>query len=371
MPWTEQLPSGLYRACWRDAAGRSRSKSGFVQRAEAKRFAGEQEGRTRTGQAAYAGRTVTWGRWCDTWEEVRRVERSSRSSDSTRIDRWLRPKWQTTPLARISTEDVQAWVNELASAMSAASVEKVYGLFRSSMKAAVKYKRVPVSPCVNIELPHVPPSDERFLTRAEFDHIAHYLTEPYRTAAVVLVGTGLRFGEMAGLHLNRIDWENMQLDVVEAWDGAGMKAYPKGRRKRTVPLASWVGDALLALPRVERRGCGLPHDGRKRCTSDVVFRGPLGAPLDARNMLRRHWAPAVARAGLEHARQHDLRHTTASWLIQGGCTLTEVAAILGHSETAVTARYAHLGGTHMATVRAVLEGAARATAAPELQELDA
>ncbi|HET6868927.1 MAG TPA: site-specific integrase, partial [Solirubrobacteraceae bacterium] len=222
-------------------------------------------------------------------------------------------------------------------------------------KAAVKHDRLPVSPCQEIELPQTPPPDERFLSRAEFDTVAFHLAEPYRTAAILLVGTGMRFGEMAGLHWHRVDLEALTIDVHETWDGERVKAYPKGRRKRRVPVPSWVADALLPYAS-DQRGCGLPHADGKRCRSDLVLRGPAGAPLNARNMLRRHWGPALRRAGLDHARQHDLRHTTASWLIQAGCSLTEVAAILGHTETAVTARYAHLAGKHMDRVRAVLEG---------------
>lgn len=369
MGWAEQLPSGLYRAVWRDAAGKQRSKAGFTQKAATNRYAGDQEGRSRTGQASYVGRTVTWGRWCDTWRGLRVVELSTAKSDQTRIDRWVRPRWGDVPLSRISTEDVQAWVNELSTRMAPASVEKTYRLLASSLKAAVKYRKLPVSPCAGIELPTVPPSDERFLTRGEFDAAIFHLVEPYRTAAIVLVGTGMRFGEMAGLHHHRIDWQAMAIDVHETWDGDRIKAYPKGRRKRRVPMVSWVAEAILALPSSGDGACGLPHAG-SRCRSDLVFRGPLGAPLDAHNMLQRHWGPALRRAGLEHARQHDLRHTTASWLIQDGCSLTEVAAILGHSETAVTARYAHLAGTHMDRVRAVLEGRAGEPAPYPPHDLD-
>jgi integrase len=253
---------------------------------------------------------------------------------------------------------VQAWVNHLDGQMSAASVAKVYRLLSSSLRAAVKYKRLAVSPCHGIELPHIPPPDERFLTRGEVDAALHFMREPYRTAAVILVGTGMRFGEMAGLHRSRIDWAAQAIDVHETWDGELIKAYPKGRKKRRVPMPSWVADAILALPGEDRGACKLPHKDRKRCASDLVIRGPLGAPLNAHNMLQRHWADALRRAGLEHARQHDLRHTTASWLAQAGRSMTEIAAVLGHAETAVTARYAHLAGTHMDAVRNVMENAA-------------
>jgi integrase len=42
-------------------------------------------------------------------------------------------------------------------------------------------------------------------------------------------------------------------------------------------------------------------------------------------------------------RLHDLRHTSASWALQGGMTLYEVARRLGHSSTQTTEKvYAHL-----------------------------
>ena len=42
------------------------------------------------------------------------------------------------------------------------------------------------------------------------------------------------------------------------------------------------------------------------------------------------------------ARLHDLRHCYASFLVNDGRTLYEVQAILGHSSSKVTERYAHL-----------------------------
>jgi site-specific recombinase XerC len=40
---------------------------------------------------------------------------------------------------------------------------------------------------------------------------------------------------------------------------------------------------------------------------------------------------------------HSLRHTNASWLVQGGAELQEVMANHGHSSITMTQRYAHLG----------------------------
>jgi integrase len=363
MAWAEPRPDGTYRAAWRAANGRTRTKAGFTQRAAAERFAGEQEARARRGESSYSGRSQTWGEWCERWLELRRVERTTDSSDQTRIERWLRPRWRTVQLVKISSEDVQVWVNDLAEQMAPASVAKVYYLFSASMKAAVKHGRLAASPCRDVELPRQLPSDERFLTREEFDRAAFFLVEPYRTAAIVLVGTGMRFGEMAGLHQHRIRFDDQVIDVHETWDGERVKAYPKGRLKRRVPMPSWVATALEQTMQPPGRNCGLPHVRGNACRSSLALLGPHGAPLDARNMLRRHWARAVDLAGLEHARQHDLRHSFASWLVQAGRPLHEIAEVLGHTDAAVSRRYAHLANTHLDAVRAALEGGRPAEAA--------
>lgn len=54
------------------------------------------------------------------------------------------------------------------------------------------------------------------------------------------------------------------------------------------------------------------------------------------------WRRARATVGLDHVHFHDLRHTTASLLIQSGVDLYTVGRILGHASPATTARYAHL-----------------------------
>jgi site-specific recombinase XerD len=41
-------------------------------------------------------------------------------------------------------------------------------------------------------------------------------------------------------------------------------------------------------------------------------------------------------------RVHDLRHSFASFLVNGGRSIYEVQKILGHSQIKTTQRYAHL-----------------------------
>ncbi|MFU8925340.1 tyrosine-type recombinase/integrase [Acinetobacter puyangensis] len=56
----------------------------------------------------------------------------------------------------------------------------------------------------------------------------------------------------------------------------------------------------------------------------------------------RGWRCAVKRAEIGEVRIHDLRHTFASFLIKQGVPLYHVSQLLGHSDTRITQRYAHL-----------------------------
>jgi integrase len=61
-----------------------------------------------------------------------------------------------------------------------------------------------------------------------------------------------------------------------------------------------------------------------------------------KGVLNVRWRRIREAAGLVDFHWHDWRHTCASLLAQGGATLLEIGATLGHRSPAATARYAHL-----------------------------
>src|SRR5262245_40235566 len=81
---------------------------------------------------------------------------------------------------------------------------------------------------------------------------------------------------------------------------------------------------------------------------DPVFATLTGAPMYYRNVSRRGFAAAVAKAGLDEPgkprlRFHDLRHTFASLLIAEGLHIVYVSRQLGHSAPSFTLNvYSHL-----------------------------
>lgn len=69
-----------------------------------------------------------------------------------------------------------------------------------------------------------------------------------------------------------------------------------------------------------------------------VFPGRRGHRVD----LKKPWADICKAANITGLRVHDLRHSYASFLASAGQGLPVIGALLGHTQTSTTARYAHL-----------------------------
>jgi integrase len=61
-----------------------------------------------------------------------------------------------------------------------------------------------------------------------------------------------------------------------------------------------------------------------------------------KSTLTRNWENARNAAKLNHLHFHDLRHSSASEMVNNGVDLYTVGAVLGHKDSRSTSRYAHL-----------------------------
>jgi integrase len=137
---------------------------------------------------------------------------------------------------------------------------------------------------------------------------------------------GLRRGEVISLRWRHIDFDRSLIHVVENVS-AGQDARVKDSEGRTVPLAP-----QLAEPLKEWRPDASPVD-------DLVFPGTLtGRKLDG-DALGARFRVVRDKAKLRALRFHDLRHTFGSLAVDGGASLVQVQAWMGHADIATTMRY--------------------------------
>ena len=115
-------------------------------------------------------------------------------------------------------------------------------------------------------------------------------------------------------------------DCVDLEKGTLLVPLSKSGKPRTISLSGAAAELISGLP--------------SRGKSDWLFPSPqTSRPCAA---LYYPWDRIRKRAGLGDLRLHDLRHSYASNLVNGGVSLYVVQQLLGHSNPRMTQRYSHL-----------------------------
>ena len=141
---------------------------------------------------------------------------------------------------------------------------------------------------------------------------------------LLLVLTGLRVGELLALRWGNVDVKARVLRVCETVY-EGRFDQPKTKRGvRTIPLG------LQAAEILGRLRPSLPGP------EDLVFATREGAPLDRRNLLRKHVKPAARKLGLPNVTWHLLRHCYATMLDCVGTPVGTMQSLLGHAAPEIT-----------------------------------
>lgn len=177
--------------------------------------------------------------------------------------------------------------------------------------------------------------------------VAH-TRDPYKPAMWVLVFTGIRPSELAGLRVRSVDFVRRRVAVssgvvpVHRFGDEPFRLVEGATKTeagdRDIPIPAWLCDLLVEML------AGRQVDGGKVDPGDWLFTQPKGGPLNVKWFREFVTRPALRAAGLpETLRTYDIRHSHASILIDQGAKPAAVAHRLGHADSAVTMRvYTHL-----------------------------
>jgi integrase len=253
-------------------------------------------------------------------------------------------------LTALKPDHVQRfYVDRLAAGLSPRSVHHCHAVLHRALEQAVRWGYVPRNVCDIVDPPRVPsrelvtPNPEqlsRLLDTA--DAYGDRLSALWTTA----VYTGCRKGELLGLRWGDVNLDKGTLTVrralIDSRGGVPRYAEPKSAQsRRTVSLPA---DAVLAL-RAHRDRQNFERQRLEEGWSDygLVFASEIGTPLDQGNVTRRFKA-ALSRARLPLSiRFHDLRHASATAMLEAGIHPKAASARLGHSQIGITMDlYAHV-----------------------------
>ncbi len=340
MGFVRKTPTGRHRACWRDPAGRQRSKT-FKTKREASAFLAEVETALNRGTyvAPAAGR-MRFGDYAAQWSAARNSERATLARDASIMRNHVIPRWGPLPMGQIEHLAVQEWVTSLGERLSPATVAECFRLTSSVLRSAVRDRLIGFNPCEGVRLTRRrrKDTDDQVVTRDELlSKLLPAVPDRYRALVALAAGTGLRWGECVGLCWDAVDLATATVRVIRVAEEISghvrLKPYPKSKAgRRTVPLPPFVVELLTAHARAYPPGA-----------LGLIFTARTGKPLKRGTFRARVWKPSLQRADLSATlRFHDLRHSYATWLVSDGVPINDVARVMGHEQTSTTLdRYTH------------------------------
>jgi integrase len=256
------------------------------------------------------------------------------------LDHWVYPKLGHLKVSSVTVNEIADFIAEMRQEFTANTIRNCLKPLSGMFRVAVRRGLVAQNPVHALDRQERPQgtvkrmrilssdeikqllavSAEGYRHRNREGHLGQRISGAYGLLFTTAIFTGLRRSELLAL-----DWTDVDLDRSELHVRAGKTA----AATRTVVLPDFLVQALAreSLCRVnENSGKLFPFSERN-----------VGRALDA----------ALERAGIEHVRFHDLRHTYASILISLGCELTYISQQIGHKSPATTLKvYAHLFDGH-------------------------
>lgn len=151
----------------------------------------------------------------------------------------------------------------------------------------------------------------------------------YKAAFRTQVELGLRVGELLGIQVRDVNWEEAtviiqhQLQRDRRENRLGLRPLKTAKSRRILPISPELLGILKAL----------------RSTGPFLFASENDGPLEPRNY-NRALAFYAKKAGVGHVSSHQLRHSYASWALGLGVDIGIISRALGHSQISVTMRYA-------------------------------
>jgi integrase len=206
---------------------------------------------------------------------------------------------------------------------------------------------------------------DRYLTEDEIARLMASLNAAKNQSSArairLLLLTGARRSEVLSA-----TWDQFDLDAGVWVKPASMTKQNKLHR---IPLSD---DATTLLKEMQAEADAKVAEAKRRArimpAPSALFPG-RGDKMTQANV-RKFWASITADCGLTGVHIHDLRHSFASLLVGSGLSLPVVGAMLGHSSSATTQRYAHLEDTPLRAAANVV-GAAVRGAKPKVVALKA
>jgi integrase len=216
------------------------------------------------------------------------------------------------------------------------TVRREVNVLRAALAWATRQQPPWIDRAPYLEMPSAPPPRERWLTREEVErliagcgraHVRLFVLLAYHTAA--------RAGAILELTWDRVDLEHRRIDYRRPGRAETRK------RRATVALNRVVLAALqeARLMAIDRLAETMPGARSDELLAELVRHPVIEHHGKGLASIKKGFAAACKRAGIEDCSPHSLRHTAATHMVEANVPLSEIARMLGDSEAMVERVY--------------------------------
>jgi len=231
--------------------------------------------------------------------------------------------------------------------LSGQTILHYHRLISVILQTAVEWQYIPANAAERVKSPKAENTEAVYLDDKQAVRLLELMEDQpiyYRTAVTVLLFTGMRRGELMGLHWNDIDFDNNVICIERSLqylpETGVFLSDTKTRSSRRAIKAPATALHSLKLYRAWQKKLFLSI-GQPWEESGQVFVTQNGTPMHP-DTLTSWFGNFIKTTDLPQIHIHSLRHTNATLQIANGVAVTTVAGTLGHSTANTTTKvYAH------------------------------
>jgi integrase/recombinase XerC len=253
--------------------------------------------------------------------------------DTADFFRFLKENRKIAALEDVTTNEIRAFLFSLHGKNRNVSLARKLSSLRTFFRFLIREGLLTSNPAMDATPPRRAKKQPRFLNIDEAFALmdAPDTSEPAgvrdRAALELLYSSGLRIGELVGLNLDDLDFEQ-----------ALVRVRGKGSKERLVPVGSRAAQAVTDYLAVRSEFGG----GQKTGRNPALFLGLRGGRLNDR-YFRRRFDGYIRILSLETGLSpHSLRHTFATHMLEAGADIRSIQELLGHASLSTTQIYTHL-----------------------------
>lgn len=277
--------------------------------------------------------------YANTWlnRRKKRRPRSTWEKEESRLRLYVLPEFGNRSLAHLRTSEWRDFFDRLMDdgGLSGATRNRVRAMMHRLYKEAIED-----GVCVQNPISAIPLLSEKKKTRPRLywesaEDVSKYIAamreheaEHNYLLALILLNTGMRFGEAAGLLNPDVDMRTRMIRIRHTYD----------RRTKQIVERTKAGEGVIRFVSMNETLYEALRTRKVVSATGPVCSRPDGSPVSPWSFRDAH-ERAIEKAGVLRIEVHHMRRTYASHFIMNGGSKEALREVLGHSSQVVTEVY--------------------------------